>query len=190
MSEVIVSGIAAWAHITKPSGDRIVKDSRGRDLKFESQYKIDLILTPEEANRLNKEGYNIKKVTKEIPGIENSIGLPFLHIKAGELFPDGNVAPKPVCVDSSTNPYTGLIGNGSKVNISFTPIPYDAFGGGISCRLKGAQVVELVEHKEEGGGGSGFTTVPGFVAEKEEVAPVASASFAEVLESKPIELDF
>lgn len=80
---------------------------------------------------------------------------------------------KPIVVDAKRNPMdsNNLIGNGSVVKVAFEPIPYVMASTkqvGVSLRLKGVQVIELVEYGN--GGASMFDEEEGFVAEKMEMA--------------------
>lgn len=80
---------------------------------------------------------------------------------------------KPIVVDAKRNPMdsNNLIGNGSTVKVAFEPIPYVMASTkqvGVSLRLKGVQVIELVEYGN--GGASMFDEEDGFVAEKMELA--------------------
>ena len=80
---------------------------------------------------------------------------------------------KPIVVDAKRNPMdsNNLIGNGSIVKVAFEPIPYVMASTkqvGVSLRLKGVQVIELVEYGN--GGASMFDEEDGFVAEKMELA--------------------
>lgn len=80
---------------------------------------------------------------------------------------------KPIVVDAKRNPMdsNNLIGNGSTVKVAFEPIPYVMASTkqvGVSLRLKGVQVIELVEYGN--GGASMFDEEEGFVAEKMELA--------------------
>lgn len=80
---------------------------------------------------------------------------------------------KPIVVDAKRNPMdsNNLIGNGSTVKVAFEPIPYVMASTkqvGVSLRLKGVQVIELVEYGN--GGASMFDEEDGFVAEKMEMA--------------------
>lgn len=80
---------------------------------------------------------------------------------------------KPIVVDAKRNPMdsNNLIGNGSIVKVAFEPVPYVMASTkqvGVSLRLKGVQVIELVEYGN--GGASMFDEEEGFVAEKMEMA--------------------
>jgi len=49
------------------------------------------------------------------------------------------------------------VGNESRVRVSFTPVPYDAFGGGLALYLNAVQVLELVEFGKRSADSYGFT---------------------------------
>lgn len=57
----------------------------------------------------------------------------------------GNTIPnKPAVVDAKKNPIDVAIWGGSKIKVAVQLIPFSTFGGGLSARLKGVQVLELV----------------------------------------------
>lgn len=63
-------------------------------------------------------------------------------------------------VDSQTDDITGdeleKIGNGSIANVTVVAYPYSNYGGGISYKLTGIQIVELVEYNAQGNGTEQF----------------------------------
>lgn len=96
-------------------------------------------------------------------------------LKAKVQTRDGSLyEQKPIVVDAKRAPMDSdnLIGNGSVVKVAYEPIPYVMASTkqvGVSLRLKGVQVLELVEY----GGGSGasmFEEEEGFVATRIEKA--------------------
>jgi len=86
---------------------------------------------------------------------------------AGGVRKDGSKwkGSAPIVMDSKRNPVTGiLIGNGSTVKVAIDLVPYMMQATkqvGLSCRLVGLQVIELIEYA----GKSMFDEEDGFVAE-------------------------
>lgn len=73
---------------------------------------------------------------------------------------------KPIVVDSKRTPMSkdNLIGNGSLVKVAFEPIPYLMMNTqqcSVSLRLKGVQVIQLVEYQ---GGNDLFEDEEGYIA--------------------------
>lgn len=56
---------------------------------------------------------------------------------------------KPVLVDSNGNRMLAVIGGGSKLQVAYEAVPYDAMGGGVSLRMKKVRVLDLVEYQPE-----------------------------------------
>lgn len=140
---MIVSGIAAWACIQKPK-----PEGKYQGKKIPAVYTIDVFLDKDKAKELKKKGYNIKTAKQDVPGLEKSKGKPFLQVKKKAFYDDGNPVAKPRCVDSAKQEFTGLIGNGSKVNVSYNEYEWESFGSkGTAAQLRGVQVVELVAFK-------------------------------------------
>ena len=158
-----VSGIASWAFLTKAKPAFKTKGST-----IPSTYTVDLILDIKTAKALKAEGLNVKRVTKEISGIEDAIGKPYLTIKKPAEF-DGIPTSPPEVVDSKLNPFNGIIGNGSKISVVFATKAWEGFGTtGVAAKLRKVQVLDLVTYagKEEL---EDFSTEDGFVAtEKKE----------------------
>lgn len=70
-----------------------------------------------------------------------------LHCKAKAFITtkQGNTVPnKPAVVDAKKNPIDVAVWGGSKIKVAVQLIPFSTFGGGLSARLKGVQVLELV----------------------------------------------
>lgn len=145
-----VTGIATWAHIQAPSKE-LTFEKKGKKTTIPSRYSIDVILSKEDAKELHSKGYNVKKVKNEIPGLPDSVGQPFINIKKAATYKDGAPVKPPKCVDAKKRDFTGLIGNGSTVNVIFDEVPYELMGKeGISCRLKAVQVLKLVSIERDG----------------------------------------
>ena len=89
---------------------------------------------------------------------------------------DGSLNQPPKVVDSQLNPITNtLVGNGSKIKVSYRPFEWN-FGGrsGVSAGLNSVQVLELVEYNPDGVG-SEFMVEEGYVDDNASGIPFANA---------------
>ena len=94
----------------------------------------------------------------------------FVTLKQYARTKDGS--PRKISVkDSQRNPFPNdkLIGNGSKVNVSYFPKEYTVYGGGVKGYLNAVQVVDLVEYKTDD-----FDVVDGYTNQDVEEVPFAS----------------
>lgn len=149
---MIVQGIAYWAKVREDVFDK----------KF-NRWTIDVILDTKGVNKLKEAGLKPKK---------NEDGKWVFKFKRARIRKkDGVAKTPPVVVDEYNKPFTGLIGNGSVVNIQFTPIKYTEYGGGITHDLQGVQVVDLVPYAPADGAE--------FKALKEEVVEERAMEFKE-----------
>lgn len=92
-----------------------------------------------------------------------------LKLKAGGTRKDGTkFTQKPIVVDAKRNKLTEAnVGNGSVVNAAFECVPYTMAStkqAGVSLRLKGVQIIELVEFGSDVS--SIFDEVDGYEAEE------------------------
>jgi len=86
-----------WAHIQKP------------DDKFgEPIYKIDLMLSKEQAEDMKAIGFNVRT---------NKDGEVFITAKMKAKYPDGSYRDKPVVEIEDGTPWTEPVGNGSVVTV-------------------------------------------------------------------------
>lgn len=121
------TGTAMWAFTKNP------------DSKFEPCWRINVLLSDEEANKLKELGLKIKR---------NDDGIFEFRLKRNVERKKGtgkNDPPK--VVDAQLNPFDGLIGNGSKVNVKFGLYSWEFKGKkGISADLQAVQVLDLVPY--------------------------------------------
>jgi hypothetical protein len=142
--------------------DKVVQDRFDEEVKAKPKMKNSLSTKAAYEPHYDKDG--------------NETGLVEFRfkLKAKVQTRDGSLYDqKPIVVDAKRNPMdsNNLIGNGSIVKVAFEPIPYVMASTkqvGVSLRLKGVQVIELVEYGN--GGASMFDEEEGFVAEKMEMA--------------------
>lgn len=166
-----IKGTAYWAHI---------KETEKYQNTDTGKYTIQLVADDKDKNRLLKEVQKVwmdysetidKKVNPAnmVTGIKEYKDEEFIkfslnaHIKtkAGEEF-DLTV---PV-FDASCKPITNIpaIGNGSIVNVAYEISPYfmNTKNFGVSLRLKGIQIIDLVEYGESDASSMGFEAVAGY----------------------------
>ena len=151
MSNRIISGTAYWAHILTPN----------KKFNADGEWSIEIC----NLDKKNKEIAEADGLTIKNKGDERG---DFVTLKQYALTKDGTPRPMPV-KDSLRNPFPGdkRVGNGSKVNASYFPKEYSAYGGGVKGYLLGVQVVDLVEYL---GGGDEFAVVEdGYVNETDDI---------------------
>lgn len=157
---VLPAGRAVFPHLDVPDG------------KFgEPKYKVSINYTTEELAPLKK---RLIQAAQELMGSKfNPKKMPKLPIRANKD-KDGNedgtwlVAAqsgkdyKPAVFDAKVNklPSGVTVGGGSVIKLDVSPTYYESFGGGISLRLYGVQVLELA-----GASKSLFEEEEGFEAE-------------------------
>lgn len=129
-----VKGIAFWASVQEPN------------TMYDPEWCIDVLVDKATGKGLKAQGLKVKPVDTDKYG-EDYEGMGVVKIKRGVTTKKGKANDAPRIVDSSKQPFSGLIGNGSKVNVL-----YDLYdwtykqSSGISADLKAVQVLELVEY--------------------------------------------
>ena len=154
-------GKAFWAKVYEPD-----------EFRGQSNWKIDLVVDDDTLKEYKKHGIQ-KKVreneagtvvsftrpkTKEIKGQNNLFHAPKIFDKDGNVLVDYKVNEAKDGFDRVGDPV--LIGNGSEVEL--TVVVYDwgtKTNGGIGQRLESVKILDLIEYKSEGGGGSGSIAV-------------------------------
>lgn len=153
----IVQGKAMWASVQTPN------------TKFEPVYCIDLVISKKDADTIKKQGLKVKT---------NDDGEYYVKFKRKLFKKGGDQNKKPKVVDANRQPFAGLIGNGSIVNVQYSVYEWDnSFGSGISADLSGVQVIELVEFT--GGDGEEFPVVDGFIAQPTKATPSDDLPFSD-----------
>jgi len=174
-----VTGKAAWSFLSKPKPAGVTKDG----IPIPSMYTLNVVFDKATATALMKEskelqsnGLNIKKVDKEIPGIEGSEGMYFLQIKKIAEY-EGKPVPAPNLVDSKKQPIDVIVGNGSTVNVLFAAKPYKkGNNAGVTAKLHTVQVIDLVEYNPDGLSLDELDEVDGFVASSASTATASASS--------------
>lgn len=125
--------VVNWANIQKPN------------IQFEPAWEIQATLSETqakellaEAKKINPKGIKIKK--------EDNGTLTYRFRRKVERADGAGDNPKPVVVDrDGRTPFDKLVGNGSVCTIQYQFLGYDnKFGKGVTCDLKGVQVIEHV----------------------------------------------
>lgn len=137
----VVKGKAYWASVQQPN------------TTFEPEWAIDILVDDNNRAAFEADGVPIKNKDDERGD--------FVHIRQRVARRDGTQNEAPSVVDAQKQPFTGLIGNGSVVNVMYTPFAWEMNGkSGVSPLLKKVQVVDLVEYKA----GEDFDVEDGFTA--------------------------
>ena len=124
-----VQGIANWACVQTPNK------------KFDPTWQIDVTIDEKQAKELKKLGLTLK---------EDDKGNPVIKLKRAVMKKDGTPNQKPRVVDAKKQPFTDLVGNGSRVNAAFNVYEWNNnFGNGIAADLFAVQVLELVPYVEK-----------------------------------------
>ncbi len=140
------TGIAMWAYTKTP------------DTKFDACWRITVILSEAEAKKLKDAGL---KVTRN-----DDTGVPEYKFKrnvdkkkAGAVV---GTNPPPRVVDAAKQPFDGIIGNGSIVNVQFAPFSWEYKGKkGTGADLVAIQIVDLVPFAGGGSVGDEFEVLDG-----------------------------
>lgn len=147
-----VSGTALWAF------------TNILDTKYEPCWRINVVMDDEEANKLKELKLKVKR------NDEGKYEYKFKR-KLNKANGEGT-NPAPRVVDAAKEPFEGIIGNGSKINVQFGVYKWkNSFGAGIGADLQAVQVVDLVPYSGSGGSGSEkdeFTKVDGEQQKKAE----------------------
>lgn len=166
-------GFAKWAHVHTPKAAFTEKDGKP---KGEAKFTIDVCFSADDpewriwatnlkaaiqalpAQTDKHTGSPIAKqmpIKRELDVDDKPTGRFYVTFKTGEKF-------KPPVFDKFgiSVPESILVGNESKVRVSYTPAEYAAFGGGIALYLNAVQVVELVEYRTSSADAYGFSVEP------------------------------
>lgn len=126
----VITGKAYWAHVQSPN------------TTYEPEWGIDVCVDDKNREAIMKDGLDIKNKGDDRGD--------FVHIRQKVSRRDGTQNDAPVVVDAQKNPIDSLIGNGSLVNVLYTPFEWNMNGkSGTSAILKKVQVVDLVSYGED-----------------------------------------
>ena len=126
----VITGKAYWAKVHSP------------DTRYEPVYSIDICVDDNNREAITRDGLAIKNKGDERGD--------FVQIKQKVSRRDGSENPAPIVLDAQKNPMTKAIGNGSIVNVLYTPYEWEMNGKrGVSPLLKKVQVVNLVPYGED-----------------------------------------
>jgi len=155
----VISGTAYWASVTAPN----------TTFDVDGVYTIDICQLDEENKGV------VLQDNLEVKNVGDERG-DFITAKMKVKRKDGSLNQPPKVVDSQLNPITNtLVGNGSKIKVSYRPFEWN-FGGrsGVSAGLNSVQVLELVEYNPDGVG-SEFMVEEGYVDDNASGIPFANA---------------
>lgn len=134
----VITGKAYWAHVQQPN------------TTYEPEWSIDICVDDTNREAITRDGLPIKNKGDERGD--------FVHIRQKVKRRDGTDNDAPVIVDAKKNVTRELIGNGSTVNVMYTPFEWEMNGkSGVSPILKKIQIVDLVSY----GAKEDFDTVDG-----------------------------
>lgn len=137
----VVKGKAYWASVQQPN------------TTYEPEWAVDICVDDSNRAAFEADGVPIKNKGDERGD--------FVHIRQRVARRDGTQNDAPAVVDAQKNPFTGLIGNGSIVNVMYAPFAWEMNGkAGVTPLLKKVQVVDLVEYKA----GEDFDVEDGFTS--------------------------
>jgi hypothetical protein len=126
----VITGKAYWASVQQPN------------TTFEPEWGIDILVDDNNREAIQADGLTIKNKGDERGD--------FVHIRQRVKRRDGTENEAPTVVDAQKNPTKKLIGNGSTVNVLYTPFNWEMNGkSGVSGILKKVQVVDLVSYGED-----------------------------------------
>lgn len=136
-----IQGEAQWASVTKPN------------TKFEPVWTIDVIVDKEQANKLMEQCRSLVETKNDkLPSVklDEEAGGYRVKIKQRCKSMNGEDMTPPKIIDNDGQPFTGNIGNGSKVKVLFS-IARTAYRNQyyISLYLRAVRVVELVPYEAD-----------------------------------------
>jgi hypothetical protein len=184
----IIEGKALWAKVLEPdtkydangvySINILVPETEAQevceylDSLVEAKFEEEVKANPKKRNTLSTRSaydYYLDKDGNPTDMLEFKVKM-----KAQVQRRDGTTyEQKPIVVDAKRTPMTKdtLIGNMSKVKVAYEPYAYVMASTkqvGVTLRLKGVQVIELVEYTGGGSNDSMFDEEDGFVMPKHE----------------------
>lgn len=121
-----ITGTAMWARVFDP------------DTRYEPCWKIDVVLTDAEAQKLKDVGIKVKR---------NDDGNYQYKFKRKVTGAKGQANRQPIVVGPDKEPFTQLIGNGSKVCVIYKVYEWkNNFGKGVGADLDKIMVLEHVPY--------------------------------------------
>lgn len=140
-------GIASWPKLNEP------------DTKFnpDGTYEVNLVVSEEDLGKIGKAVATVTEEGREfrnpyfksdLDSEGNPTGKYLVKFKMKAIVRPRNskaFTQKPILVDANGDRMFDKIGGGSRIEVKYTVAPYDAFGGGVSLRLKAVRVLDLVQ---------------------------------------------
>lgn len=134
-----IKGYALWASVQEPN------------TTFDPAWKIELVISEEDASALKKQGFNVKNAS-QVKGAEEFGEFVVSFKQPCTSKSTGEPNPAPVVVDKDAKPFTDLVGNGSFVNVEYFPSAWSFAGKkGTKGYLRGVQVIHHVPYQSETG---------------------------------------
>ena len=134
----IVEGIAYYAHVGKPVADYTEKQTPGAG-KY--GWELNLAVSDDTFNKFQNAGFNVglRPAGRTKYTEDNVITFYKYHLNY-----NGTENLAPIVVDSEKNPFTDMIGNGSRVAVQWSPMSY-AEGKYKRPIVNAVQVLDLIE---------------------------------------------
>lgn len=149
----VVTGKVYWASIQQPN------------TTYEPEWGLDLLVDDNNRAALEADGVPIKNKDDERGD--------FVHIRQKCSRRDGTANEAPEVMDAQKRPFTNLVGNGSILNVMYTPFSWEMNGkSGVTPLLKKVQVVDLVPYKGGEKADEDFDILPAAAATMTEEAPL------------------
>jgi hypothetical protein len=133
----VINGIAYWASIQKPN------------TKFEPKWCIDVVVSKDEAEKFSDLCKSLKETGKEtLPKItkDEEKGGFVIRFEQKVARADGSSNNPPRIINADGEPFTDLVGNGSKVDVLYSLYKAEYKGKTwIKPGLRGVKILDLVK---------------------------------------------
>jgi hypothetical protein len=147
----VIEGICKWAKVHQP----------GTDYNKNPQYSLDLY--PVDMDAFKKDIIGAHGISQQIK--TDADGNEYFQFRKKGITADGESLPGPTVVDSKKDVIDSsvLIGNGSRVKVAFSIVPYQLRTGqkGNKILFRGVQVLDLVHYEVD----LGFDEEDGYTTE-------------------------
>lgn len=138
--KIFLQGEGQWMSVQQPKLDYS---------KTGLQYSIDIEANEKDQDTLLGLGFD-KAFKKNKKGtlVKTESGKTVFNFIRPEKRKDGELSQKPFVLDKDGNEFDGLVGNGSEILAQISLFPYNnSFGQGMSARLDGIQVLNLIAYE-------------------------------------------
>ena len=149
-----------FVQYVSPAGTAIYPWLNTPDTKFnaDGEYSVKLSFNKADAKRIsdvvkplmNGGKHNPLKPEEDDQGNKTGNYVANFKMKARVKPKNGQeFTQSPILLDSNGNRTDAKVGGGSKLQVAYEAVPYDAMGGGVTLRLKKVRILELVEYGEK-----------------------------------------